>query len=353
MKVSNLIDTNELLEGKLIKTLTYIDLFSGAGGLSLGFNKSGFKNIFSIDIQKDFCETYKANFPKHILLQEDITKLSNEKIVKLTKKQEVDVIIGGPPCQGFSIAGNIGRKFIDDPRNRLFKEFARVVELVKPKYFVMENVARLYTHNKNTTRKEIINDFNKLGYTVKCQILNSADYGVPQVRKRAIFIGSRVSDNITFPIKTHTEYKIVKDALDDLPKLNSGEKSTILNHKAMKHTAQMLHKMSFVKDGGNRDHIPVNIRPRSGDVRKYIKYNSSKPSITITGDMRKVFHYSQNRALTVRELARLQTFPDTFEFKSNSISQQQQVGNAVPPLMAKAIADHLKKMIEESVKNGF
>lgn len=350
MKVPNLIDSNELLEGKIIETLTYIDLFCGAGGFSLGFDKSGFKNIFSVDIQKDYCETYKANFPKHTLLQEDIIKLSNEKIFELTNGQKVDVIIGGPPCQGFSIAGNIGRKFIDDPRNRLFKEFVRVVEIVKPKYFVMENVARLYTHNKNKTREEIIKDFNELGYAVKCQILNSADYGVPQVRKRVIFLGSRVSDNITFPSKTHKDYKTVKEAIEDLPKLNSGEESMLLNHKAMKHTTQMLHKMSFVKDGGTRECIPTNVRPKSGDVRKYIKYNSTKPSITITGDMRKVFHYSQNRALTVRELARLQTFPDSFEFKSSSIAQQQQVGNAVPPLMAEAIAKHLKKMIENSSK---
>ncbi|WP_294932081.1 DNA (cytosine-5-)-methyltransferase [Sulfurimonas sp.] len=348
MKVPNLIDSNKLLEGKIIEALTYIDLFCGAGGFSLGFDKSGFQNIFSIDIQKDFCETYQANFPKHKLIQKDITQLENETILELISNKKVDVIIGGPPCQGFSIAGSIGRKFIDDPRNRLFKEFVRVVAVIRPKYFVMENVARLYTHNKNKTREEIIKDFNKLGYKVECEVLNSADYGVPQIRKRVIFLGSRVNHDITFPIKTHTNYKTVKDALDDLPKLNSGEESTLLNHKAMKHTAQMLHKMSFIKDGGTREHIPTNVRPKSGDVRKYIKYNSAKPSITITGDMRKVFHYSQNRALTVRELARLQTFPDSFEFKSSSIAQQQQVGNAVPPLMAAAIAKHVKNMIENS-----
>lgn len=321
-------------------------MFSGAGGFSLGFDRAGFSNVFSVDIQKDFCQTYKANFPSHTLIQEDITKLSNERIIELTAGSDVDVVIGGPPCQGFSIAGNIGRKFIDDPRNRLFQEFVRVVDVVKPNYFVMENVARLYTHNKHLTRKEIIADFNALGYKVECKILNSADYGVPQVRKRVIFIGSRVSEKILFPEVSHTEHKSVKDALDDLPELTSGATSTLLNHKAMNHTQQMLDKMSFVSDGEGREKIPENLRPKSGDVRKYIKYNSTKPSITITGDMRKVFHYSQNRALTVRELARLQTFPDDFEFKSSSIAQQQQVGNAVPPLMAEAIANAVKKMID-------
>ena len=256
-------------------------------------------------------------------------------------------MIGGPPCQGFSIAGNIGRKFIDDPRNRLFQEFVRVVKVTKPMYFVMENVARLYNHNKNETRQEIIEAFEKLGYKVACQILNSADYGVPQVRKRVIFIGSRINDTILFPEVSHPEHLPLQEALKNLPKLHSGEEcKKTLNHKAMNHTKQMLEKMSFLQDGETREKIPQNLRPKSGDARKYIKYNSKKPSITITGDMRKVFHPFQNRALTVRELARIQTFPDTFEFKSSSIAQQQQVGNAVPPLMAEAIANAIKKMAD-------
>jgi DNA (cytosine-5)-methyltransferase 1 len=216
----------------------------------------------------------------------------------------------------------------------------------------MENVARLYTHNKHQTKKEIIEDFEKLGYEVKCKVLNSADYGVPQIRKRIIFIGSKIENNILFPNVSHTTYKTVKEALDDLPSLKSGDNSSLLNHKAMNHTTQMLNKMSFIKDGGDRTEIPSSIRPKSGDVRKYIKYDSDRPSVTVTGDMRKIFHYSQNRALTVRELARLQTFPDNFEFKGNSISQQQQVGNAVPPLMAEAIANNIKNMIDESGKQN-
>lgn len=353
MRTPNLFNfmDNDNLKGTPIKALKYIDLFCGAGGFSLGFDKSGFQNIFSVEIQKEFCDTYEANFPTHNLIQKDITKLTKEEIQKLTKSNEIDVIIGGPPCQGFSIAGNIGRKFIDDPRNKLFQEFVRVVSIVNPKYFVMENVARLYTHNKHQTKKEIIESFNKLGYQVECNILNSADYGVPQVRKRVIFIGSRISDKISFPNISHTEYNTVKNALADLPTLKSGDTSSLINHKAMNHTEQMLHKMSFIKDGGDRTDIPLNLRPKSGDVRKYIRYHSDKPSVTITGDMRKVFHYSQNRALTVRELARLQTFPDNFEFKSNSIAQQQQVGNAVPPLMAEAIANNIKNMIKEDNKS--
>ncbi len=327
-----------------MKKLTYIDLFSGAGGFSLGFDNMGFQHIFSIDIEPNFCKTYHYNFPNHNLIQKNICELTDNEIKLLINKKKIDVVIGGPPCQGFSIAGNIGRKFVDDPRNKLFKEFVRVVKVVSPRFFVMENVARLYNHNKGQTRKEIITDFEQLGYKVECKILNSADYGVPQVRNRVIFIGTREHHKIIFPPKKIKKYITTKQVLDDYPKLQSGEKSSIPNHIAMSHTEQMLYKMSFISDGGDRNDIPENIRPKSGDVRKYIRYASDKPSVTVTGDMRKIFHYEQNRALTVRELAKLQSFPDSFVFKGTKISQQQQVGNAVPPKMAEAIAEVIKIM---------
>ena len=148
------------------------------------------------------------------------------------------------------------------------------------------------------------------------------------------------------PKKEIDKYITVKEALSSYPKLESGQESKIPNHIAMSHSEQMLHKMSFVSDGGDRNEIPEQIRPKSGDVRKYIKYSSDKPSVTVTGDMRKIFHYEQNRALTVRELAKLQSFPDDFVFKGTKISQQQQVGNSVPPKMAEAIASIIIKMSE-------
>lgn len=326
--------------------INYIDLFSGAGGMSLGFDQAGFNNIFSVDIEPSFCETYKTNFPKHNLIQKDISKLSNEEIKSLIGNQIIDVIIGGPPCQGFSMAGNIGRKFIDDSRNQLFREFARIVEIVQPSYFVMENVARLYTHNKGETKKEIIELFKKMNYNVDCKVVNTADFGIPQVRNRVLFIGNRISNNIVFPTKTVDKPISIKEAIDKLPKLKSGEKSKIPNHISMKHSEQMLEKMKYVSDGGNRNEIPELIRPKSGDVRKYIRYKSTEPAVCVTGDMRKIFHYSQNRALTVRELATLQTFPLDFIFKGSTISQQQQVGNSVPPILAKEIALTIKKMMK-------
>ena len=325
--------------------LNYIDLFSGAGGMSLGFDEAGFKNIFAIDIEPSFCKTYKANFPFHNLIEKDISKISNEEILLLAINKEIDVIIGGPPCQGFSMAGNIGRKFIEDSRNQLFKEFARVVEVIRPKYFVMENVARLFTHNKGETKKQIIDLFNKIGYFVDCEVLNTVNFGAPQIRNRVLFIGNRISNKIIFPSIINQKQISIQDAIGKLPKLKSGEVSCMPNHIAMKHSTQMLEKMKFVTDGGNRSEMPEHIRPQTGDVRKYIRYKSTKPAVCVTGDMRKIFHYEQNRALTVRELATLQTFPLDFIFKGSTISQQQQVGNAVPPIFAKEVALALKEMI--------
>ncbi len=334
------------------KSLTYIDLFCGAGGFTYGFDNEGFDNIFSNDYEDNFCKTYSANFPNHKLLKKKIEDLKAKEILGFIKNTKVDVVIGGPPCQGFSIAGNIGRKFINDPRNHLFKEFIRVVKIINPNFIVMENVQRLFNHNNNKTRKEILNRFNEIGYYVECKVLNSCDYSVPQFRRRVIFIGSKITKNILFPEKISKKYLSIKEAIDDLPKLKSGETSKMQNHIAMNHSEQMLKKMKYVKDGSGREDIPKNIRPKSGDVRKYIRYNSQKPSICITGDMRKVFHYNQNRALTVRELARVQTFPDNFIFKGSSISQQQQIGNAVPPKMARSIAQTIKLMKNNVIKKA-
>lgn len=327
------------------KQYNYIDLFSGAGGLSLGFDNADFLNIFSLDIEPSFCKTYRRNFPNHVLIEKDISKLTDKELKNIVKNNKIDVIIGGPPCQGFSMAGNPGRTFVDDPRNHLFKEFARIVSVLKPKVFLIENVARLFTHNKGKTREEIIKTFERIGYKVECKLFDTVNYGVPQHRNRVIFIGVLNNTEIIFP-KKKSEIKTIKDAIGNLPKLNSGEMSNIPNHSAMKHTDEMLYKMSFIKDGGDREDIPLEIRPVKGDVRKYIKYNSKKPSICITGDMRKVFHYNQNRALTVRELARIQTYPDNFVFEGSTISQQQQVGNSVPPVFAEELALCIKEMLD-------
>lgn len=328
-----------------MKKYTYIDLFAGAGGMSLGFDNAGFKNLLAIEFNKDFAETYKKNFPRHNLIVDDIKNVTEKQIYDIIKNEKVDVIIGGPPCQGFSIAGNIGRNFIDDDRNRLFKEFVRFVKIIKPKMFVLENVAAMERHNKGKTIKEIVSSFKEIGYDVKYKVLNAVNYGVPQERRRIFIVGALGENNFKYPQKINNIVTI-KAAIDDLPKLENGETSEIPNHTAMKHSTQMLEKMSYISDGGNRNDIPEKLRPKSGDSRKYIRYNSKKPSFCVTGDMRKIFHYSQNRALTCRELARLQTFPDSFIFLGNTGKVQQQIGNAVPVLLANKIALQVKEVLD-------
>lgn len=330
---------------------TYIDLFCGAGGLSLGFDKAGFENVFSVEFNADFAKTYMRNFPAHNLIVDDIRNIDNNRIFELVRGYDVDVIVGGPPCQGFSLAGKIGRSFIDDERNRLFKEFVRFVSCVQPKMFVMENVAAMATHLKGKTIQTIVDAFKVagIGYKVKYEVLNSVNFGIAQERRRIVVVGIRndIDSEFSYPMKLEKVYTI-KDVIGDLPALKSGEVSDIPNHIAMKHSAQMLEKMGYVKDGGNRMDIPEELRPKSGDIRKYIRYDSKKPSVCVTGDMRKIFHYEQNRALTARELARIQSFPDDFIFEGTSIQIQQQIGNAVPPKLAYKIA----KQVEEALDDG-
>lgn len=314
-----------------------IDLFCGAGGMSKGFEMAGFKTVFAVEYVDVYAKSYKSNFPDTELFIGDIRNITNKEIEDINNKYDIDIIIGGPPCQGFSVAGNIGRRFLDDERNRLFLEYVRFVEIIKPSIFVLENVAALVKHNNGKTIKEIVDKFSAIGYQIQYKVLNAVNYNVPQERRRVFIIGTKKDYRFLFP-KEFNKITTIKQAIDDLPKLNSGESSNIPLHIAMKHTSQMLKKMSFVKDGGNRNDIPEYLRPKSGDMRKYIRYDSNKPSFCVTGDMRKIFHYEQNRALTCRELARIQTFPDNFIFVGNSIQIQQQIGNAVPCNLAYAVA---------------
>lgn len=346
----NVANKEKIIENKILnkdKKYNIVDLFSGAGGFSLGFKKSGYFNILlSIDNNKNLSETYEKNFKNVTHLTRDILSFDKKEIKELLAGKNVDVIIGGPPCQGFSLAGNIGRLEKNDDRNKLFLGYLNFVEIIQPKIFIMENVAKLVTHNKGQTLKTIKILFEEIGYNIEYKILNSKDYGIPQERRRVFIIGKRNNKSFEFP-KKEKEMKTVKETIKDLPKLESGENSNIPNHNAMKHSKQMLEKMKYIKDGGNREDIPENLRPKSGDIRKYIRYKSDAPSVCVTGDMRKIFHYGQNRALTPRELARLQTFPDDFIFYGTSINIQQQIGNAVPPLLAEKISLKVKEYLDE------
>lgn len=342
-----------------------IDLFCGCGGLSLGFEMAGFKIELAIDNWNDALYTYKKNHNKEtIALQENLFTFTPETAEKDFGIKSVDIIIGGPPCQGFSIAG---KRIIDDDRNKLYKAFVRFVEYYSPKAFVMENVPNILSIGKGYVKDSIINDFESLGYKVSVAVLNASNYGVPQNRKRAIFVGLKNGNIFKFPKPTVKEDEKVTtlEALSDLPE-NTLEDGTpypnkpqstyqidmrknsngVYNHQATEHTEKTKRIIAMVPDGGNYKCLPKEM----WNIRKvhiaWTRMNSSKPCFTIDTGHNHHFHYKYNRVPTVRESARLQSFPDNFIFYGGKGSQLKQVGNAVPPLMAKQIAIQLKRTLK-------
>ena len=285
------------------------------------------------------------------------------------------MIIGGPPCQGFSQKGQ--RKTIHDERNFLFKYYVKVVELVKPQYFVMENVPNLLTAEGGYFRKEIEELFNSMGYHLKMGVLNASDYGVPQNRRRAVIIGKRGGEAPDLPIPKD-ESVTIWDAISDLAYLNSGEGeeeqeyriepqseyqkrlragSTVLhNHVATKHSDLALERLAMIPPNAGKEVLPREHLTKSIYSGTWTRMRKDEISVTITTrfdtpSSGKFTHPFLDRAITVREAARIQSFPDSFQFVGNKGSQMKQVGNAVPPLLAGAIAEVIMSDIEEDVNN--
>ncbi len=316
----------------------------------------------AIDNWEDALVTYRFNHKNTDTLNADLLNLDPAKIEKDFNLHEVDVIIGGPPCQGFSVAG---KRIIDDDRNKLYMSFVRFVNHFKPKAFVMENVPNILSIGNGAVKNAIINDFTALGYIVTYRVLIASDYGVPQNRRRAIFVGTLDGDYI-FPEQTSEIRVTTKEAISDLPEnsINDGEKypiapqsdyqrlmrknsSTLNNHQISNHSSQTQHIISLVPDGGNYKNLPLEFRNTRKVHIAWTRLNSKKPSITIDTGHRHHFHYKFNRVPTVRESARIQSFSDDFIFIGSKTSQYKQVGNAVPPLMANAIASQLINSLYE------
>lgn len=341
------------------KQYSFIDLFAGAGGMSQGFESSGFGALVAIDFDKDSCFTYKKNFPITEVLYKDILKMPNGEIKKRANGA-ADLIIGGPPCQGFS---PLGKRVKNDPRNQLWKHFLRVVEILRPKVWVMENVPELLTSQEF---QEIKKKANKLGYHLTAKMLNAADYGVPQRRQRAIVLAS-MKEGLKHPKATYIksdknglfdqnkkDWKTVKEAFFGLPLKPNGKNW----HKKRNPNKLSLLRYKSVPRGGNRFDLPKNLQPEcwknkptgSTDVFGRLWWN--QPSLTIRTEFYKpekgrYLHPSENRPISIREGARLQTFPDDFEFVGSQTSVGRQIGNAVPCLLAQKIAETIKKHLEE------
>ena len=334
-----------------------MDIFSGAGGFLLGFEKEGFDIILSTDFDEDCEKVHKINRPNIPFVRADIRTLSNEKIDELLNGQTVDVLIGGPPCQGFSTIGNRvssdpERRTKYDPRNDLFREYIRILNHLQPKVFVMENVKGIKTRDGGTIFEEIQRQFKETGYDFNCITLNAADYGVPQYRERVFFYGTRIGVDFEAPIPTHGEnrnpYNIVLDAIGDLA--NKGEE--VSNHVPLKHGEKNIRRYQLIPEGGRlpENDLPADLyRKNFGNTFKRLDRN--KPSLTmVPGHNAFPIHPWLDRSLTVREAARIQTFPDDYIFSGRRDKQCMQVGNAVPVQLANAWAKQVKGVLDNYEK---
>jgi len=365
-----------------------LDLFSGAGGLSYGFELADFKIDLAIELEKNFFESYKYNHPQTSTLNDDITTLDCEEISDIyINGEKIEGIIGGPPCKGFSSVGN---RRPDDPRNMLVFFFIKWVEYFKPRFFVMENVKGILTMGKGQVVEKIKQLYHDIGYKCKMHVLLAAEYGVPQLRERVFFIGTKDNSRKEIKIqKTHQKedneeittslprFLKVKDALSDILDItpSNENKSKILvkdyekapktdyqeylrqksdklyEHIAPNHSHKVIQRISHIKQGQNHASLPKEYQLKGGYPNIYGRLHLNKPADTITGNCGCVsapgrfIHPTQNRAISVREAARLQSFPDEYRFFGSMRDMYRQIGNAVPPLLAKAIADTIKNMM--------
>lgn len=341
-----------------------IDLFAGCGGLSKGFMDAGFHIIAGVDNDQAALNTFAKNHNGAEVLNADLSRQETfDEIKRIAGRHTIDVIIAGPPCQGFSRSGP--RNF-DDARNKLYLAVIEMVRQFQPMGFVIENVPGMATLYQGQIKEEILRRFDAIGYHVACRILCAADYGVPQMRKRLIFLGIRKdigTPEFPEPVFTPENYRTCRDAISDLPsrvdelgeevseyaglpqteyqKLMRGNCDVLYNHVATNHTQMVKDTIALVPEGGNYKDLP----PGWGESRRFneawTRYDGSKPSKTIDTGHRNHFHYQYNRVPTIRENARLQSFPDDFVFTGTRTQQNRQVGNAVPPLLGQALGEAL------------
>lgn len=366
-----------------------VDLFSGAGGMAEGFLQAGLQSAVATDWDLMAAKTFTHNHPDIPFIQKSISDLSSKELLDASgfSAGDIDIVAGGPPCQGFSIAG---QRITDDPRNEMFLEFGRIVRDLEPRVFIFENVRGLTSMQGGNVLNAIKDHFKNLGYKCEWKILNSSDYGVPQSRPRFILVGTQPELSFDFPEPTHGEASdqsnlfdtglapklTVWDALSDLPEISQGEGAEemhhdgnyensyqksrrgrrkpgfIYNHRATRHSERIQHRYSLIPEGKNNSTLPVEIRTKKANV---FKLDRSKPSRTVTCNHRTdLLHPIIPRGTTVREAARLQSFDDDYQFFGNLtrkaawVTQDDQVGNAVPPLLSKALGKSLLKSLSNT-----
>ena len=381
-----------------------VDLFAGAGGLSCGLNMAGFTSLFSAEIHPTYAGSFAHNHPGTEVVTGDIRELAAEDILLRTGLQvgELDLLAGGPPCQGFSINAPI--RSLDDQRNHLFLDFLRIAEALRPKAILIENVPGIVSLGKGTVVSAIYQHLQQMGYTIDHRILFAGHYGVPQLRFRTVFIALRDGGSIEFPEPSHNATAVanfagakelclkiaplfaqalkkpttVWDAISDLPELALGQmldnidypsppqsefqqilradSRKIRNHGCAKLGKANLERLRFIPQGGSWRDIPHELLPaglqrarRSDHTKRYGRLHPDDLCSTILTKCDphwgSFFHPTQDRAISVREAARIQSFPDHYVFTGSLTEQFEQVGNAVPPLMAKALGETIKRLI--------
>lgn len=361
--------------------MNVIDLFCGIGGVAHGLHHvGGFNTAFANDVDPDMCKSFKSNMPEVNVICDSIANLDFKAILGKTK---IDIVLGGPPCQAYSTSG---KRLLEDPRAMLYQQYYRALSETQPQLFVYENVRGLLSMAHGKLFEEVQRLFSSLGYKVQAKVLNAADYGVPQVRERVIVVGTRDGLKFEYPSPTHAssqdshldlfsmplaKHITVGEALGDLPLIRAGESGLeywkepqndyqkmmregspliIQNHNAPTHGETLMRVIRNVPEGGLKNDIPEEFRPKSGFPNSYGRLWWDKPSTTITRNFgtpssARCIHPKCDRALTTREGARLQSFPDHWKFFGSRAKMNLQIGNAVPPLLAYAIARQIKKAL--------
>lgn len=360
------------------KKFTCVDLFSGAGGLSRGFYDAGYDVVLGVDFDEAALKTFKENHGTAEAMKLDLFDHGNiDVIINYLKDRDIklDVLVGGPPCQGFSIAGP---RDMNDKRNSLYLAMVKLADRLKPQAVVLENVPGMLQTNGGIGAKRIIQDFKEIGYNMTPKLLYAPDYGIPQIRKRVFFVGLRESDSIfEFPEATvdREHYVTCEQAIGDLPSLQTENGEIIYGdeiqnyvsnpqsdyQKKMRKNSDKVYNhigsipidktkkmISLVPEGKNYKALPEEYQGIYKYHEALTRYHSQKPSNTINTGHRSHFHYKWNRIPTVRESARLQSFPDDFIFYGNKSQQYRQVGNAVPPMLGQVVAKQLKQYLKRN-----
>jgi len=356
-----------------LKKYNVVDLFCGAGGFSLGLEETfRFNSILANDIDMDMCKTYSLNFPKTKILSKPISDVD---FTDIKRENNIDVVVGGPPCQAYSLSG---KRHLNDPRANLFLEYYRAIEVIRPHIFVYENVKGLFSYKKGNIFNHLQELFEEIGYELSINLVNALNFGVPQSRERIFIIGYKKGLNFSFPKYSHAK-KIIKkpltisDAISDLPRIKNNENSfkylskpktnyqklmrknapdNLMDHRSSKHSKNLINIMSYLPEGGLKKDLPYNLRPKSGYANSYGRLWWNKPATTITRNFgtpssARCIHPKIDRALTTREGARLQSFPDRYKFFGSRAKKNLQIGNAVPPLLANKIGKSIYAALDE------